>query len=379
METRYRLIRRGVRGGTFYCVDTKTGKRNSLRTGNEDEAQQIINAKNQALRQPVLNMQIAKAYLYGTDNGVATRTWQQALDALTTSKEGDNRERWKRGGKEKPFDLIRDQIIIETSGETLLQVMRKGTVSTNIYLRRLHNFCLDMDWLLKPIIPKRQWPKIKFKERRGITFEEHQKILACEHNPELHDYYEMLWHLGGSQTDVASLRAEDIDWTYQTISYARQKTGSQALIRFGDEVAKILRSRPATGYLFPQIVRWKESDRGKAFIRRLRLAGVSGVSLHCYRYAWAERAKTVGYPERFAQEALGHKSAAVHRAYARKAQVLLPPLEEYEKRAKSGNLLTVVQPEPAVSVGQRRVHSVPCARFSPASAGQWRPKRETAS
>jgi integrase len=349
MKTRYRLIRRGTRGGTFYCVDAKTGKRASLRTGDEDEASQIIHAKNQALRQPVLNMQIAKAYIYGTDNGIATRTWQQALDALTASKKGDNQERWKRGGKEKPFDLIRDQIIIETQGETLLKMLRNGTVSTNIYLRRLHNFCLDMDWLLKPIIPKRQWPKIKFKERRGVTFEEHQKILACEHNPELHDYYEMLWHLGGSQTDVASLCAEDIDWTFQTISYSRLKTGSQALIRFGDDVAKILRSRPATGFLFPQIVRWKESDRGKAFIRRLRLAGVSGVSLHCYRYAWAERARTVGYPERYAQEALGHKSAAVHRAYARKAQVLLPPLEEYEKRAKAGNVL-VMQPEPIASL-----------------------------
>jgi len=43
--------------------------------------------------------------------------------------------------------------------------------------------------------PKRQWPKIEFKERRGVTSEEHQKILACEFNPELHDYYEMLWHL----------------------------------------------------------------------------------------------------------------------------------------------------------------------------------------
>jgi hypothetical protein len=74
MKTRYRLIRRGVRNGAFYCVDTKTGKRTSLQTCNEDEARQIINAKNQALRQPVLNMQIAKAYLYGTDNGIATRT-----------------------------------------------------------------------------------------------------------------------------------------------------------------------------------------------------------------------------------------------------------------------------------------------------------------
>jgi hypothetical protein len=37
-----------------------------------------------------------------------------------------------------------------------------------------------------------------------------------------------------------------------------------------------------------------------------------------------------GYPERFAQEALGHNSKAVHRAYAKKAQVKLPALEEYE-------------------------------------------------
>ena len=50
-------------------------------------------------------MQIAKAYLYRTDNGISTRTWQQALDALTAGKKADNQERWKRGGKEKPFDL----------------------------------------------------------------------------------------------------------------------------------------------------------------------------------------------------------------------------------------------------------------------------------
>jgi hypothetical protein len=52
-----------------------------------------------------------------------------------------------------------------------------------------------------------------------------------------------------------------------------------------------------------------------------------------YRYAWAERAKTVGYPERFAQEALGHNSKAVHRAYAKRALMKLPSLEDYEHRA----------------------------------------------
>jgi len=51
-----------------------------------------------------------------------------------------------------------------------------------------------------------------------------------------------------------------------------------------------------------------------------------------YRYAWAERARTCGYPERFAQEALGHNSKAVHRAYAKRALVKIPALEEYERR-----------------------------------------------
>ena len=60
---------------------------------------------------------------------------------------------------------------------------------------------------------------------------------------------------------------------------------------------------------------------------------MAGITLHSYRYAWAERAKRCGYPERFAQEALGHNSKAVHRADARKAQVLIPALEDYERKA----------------------------------------------
>jgi integrase len=55
------------------------------------------------------------------------------------------------------------------------------------------------------------------------------------------------------------------------------------------------------------------------------------VSLHSYRYAWAQRAKACGYPQRFAQEALGHSSRAVHDAYAKGALVILPALDEYEQ------------------------------------------------
>jgi hypothetical protein len=39
----------------------------------------------------------------------------------------------------------------------------------------------------------------------------------------------------------------------------------------------------------------------------------------------------VGFPERFAQQALGHNSKAVHRAYAKHAEVTVPSLADWEK------------------------------------------------
>jgi hypothetical protein len=39
-----------------------------------------------------------------------------------------------------------------------------------------------------------------------------------------------------------------------------------------------------------------------------------------------------GYPERFAQQALGHNSKVVHRAYAKRAEVTVPSLDDWEKQ-----------------------------------------------
>ena len=71
-----------------------------------------------------------------------------------------------------------------------------------------------------------------------------------------------------------------------------------------------------------------ESEKGQ----RCRQLGITGIKLHSYRYAWAERAKVAGMPERFAQEALGQNSNAVHRAYAKRALMKIPSLEDYEKK-----------------------------------------------
>jgi integrase len=62
------------------------------------------------------------------------------------------------------------------------------------------------------------------------------------------------------------------------------------------------------------------------FTRRCRSVAIEGISLHSYRHASAQRAKSAGYPQRFAQAALGHSSRAVHEAYARDAIVICPAL-----------------------------------------------------
>ncbi len=126
MKTRFRLIYRGERGNQFYCVDSETGRRFSLKTKDRDVAEQIILAKNQSLRQPALNLQIAKAYLAGTDNGVATRTWHDALARLISTKHDAHQDRWRIVARDKALAPLLPRIIIETPGEALLNVLQAG-------------------------------------------------------------------------------------------------------------------------------------------------------------------------------------------------------------------------------------------------------------
>lgn len=97
MKKRYQLIRRGERGHQFYCVDSETGRRFSLKTKDRDVAEQIVLAKNQSLRQPSLNLQIAKAYLAGTDKRQEVHRedeWQARGELLALAREAI--ARWKK-------------------------------------------------------------------------------------------------------------------------------------------------------------------------------------------------------------------------------------------------------------------------------------------
>jgi len=227
MKERYRLFRR--RKSVYYAFDNTTGKKQSLDTKDPSEAERLVMSLNEAGKQPAMNLRLARVYLQHSDPAFSSRIWQHVMDEAAKTKRGEAQLRWVRGMKEKPFDRIRNLPVIETRAEHFIGMLDIGTVCTNIFLRRLHNFALDMSWLPAPIIVRRQWPKIRFKEKRGVTAEEHQKILAGEQNPEWRAYYQMLWHVGGAQSDVANLCAGNVDWQHKVISFSRITRSSMSV------------------------------------------------------------------------------------------------------------------------------------------------------
>lgn len=338
MPTKYRLYRR--RNGVFYWQDNESSSQGSLRTTDKSDAQRLVDAKNEAHRQPFLNLSLARTYLAAHDPQMATRTWREVMNEMATHGIPTTQERCSRAFGSKAYSPIRNKPLLQTTAQDLLDVLHANGNCVAHYLRRLHNLALDLGWLPWPILVKRGWPKIRSQSKRAISAEEHAAIVVSEQNDERRRYYELLCETGASQTDAASLTAQDIDWQSGVLVYRRKKLGAlsePAKLTIGTKLRELLSALPRSGYLFPNILRTSANHRAAEFRRRCRVAGISGVSLHSYRHSWAERAKACGYPERFAQQALGHGSRAVHEAYARAALVVCPPLEEFE--AKQGQII----------------------------------------
>jgi integrase len=327
MKQAYGLVQRPW--GVFYLKNKVTGQQTSLKTSDKNEAQRILQAHNESEIQPHFNLSLARVYMNGADPKLGTRTWQEVMENIVAKKKDETRRRWEITIKDPNFDCIRRLPVCETRAEHFDKAMADGKVSSNVYLRRIHNHALGMDWLLKSVIPRMQWPQPVFKEKRAITAEEHAAILGAEVNAERKVFYQLCRHLGGSQGDLARLKGEDVDWENSTVSFTRKKTGVPVIMRLGSEALNLLKDLPAEGPLFPYLATVRAGDRATEFWSGCRQLNINGVTVHSNRYAWAERALN---PERFAMENLGHNSKAVHRAYAKRVLMKLPSLEEYEQK-----------------------------------------------
>jgi integrase len=331
VQLKYRLYRRC--NGVFYWQENNSKRQGSLRTTDRREAERLLNAMNESHREPTLNLNLARAYLAAHDPRMAQRTWHAVMDEMATHGIPTTRERCARGFRSKAYDPIRNKPLVQTTGADLLRIIHANGNCVAHYLRRLHNLAVDVGWLPWPVLAKRAWPKIISRSMRAITAEEHGAVIAAENSAERRAYYELLYETGAAQTDAANLTAEDIDWQNCVLVYRRKKLGpfsEPCRLTIGKTLRALLNVLPLSGDLFPNIKQTSAKHRSAEFRRRCRVAAINGVSLHSYRHAWAQRAKACGYPQRFAQAALGHSSRAVHEAYAKDAVVIAPSLDDYE-------------------------------------------------
>jgi integrase len=363
MKQRLRLFKK-AKHGIFFVEDTETRKQSSLRTRDRTEARRLFAARVEALHQPAaVNIQLARTLLLAGDPTMAGRTWKQVLEQLIETKSGKTQHRWKTAAKDKALMLLLNKPLVETRAEHFLEVLHKGTVSTNKHLRQLHNFALDMSWLLAPVLPKKRFPKQVFREKRAITEDEHRRIIAREKNPERRAYYEVLWWTGGAQTDIVNLCAEDIQWDAidelgrqaSQIVFFRRKLQGKAVapcqLTLEPELVPVLKSLPQSGPLFPYLRTVREADRATEFKQRCQGLGIHGITLHSYRYSVAERMLAAGMPERFAQQVLGHNSKAMSRYYSRRALVRVPSVHELKmRRGREQPLVQIKFARPAEAV-----------------------------
>ena len=330
MQNRFTVFRRGA---VFYYEDRTTGQQKSLQTRDGDEARRIVQAKNEAVKQPLMNLVMAKAYLSAQDPKMITRTWGDVMQMFCNRGKAPTRMRHERVVRTKPMQFLRDKKLVETTADDFFHAISIGTNSTVAFLQTLHNDALGMGWIPSPILPRKRWPKTTKKLRRALTAAEHQTLVEAAHDPEWKLYLQLLWFTGASQTDGANLTDKNVDWTNRILSYDRSKLEGRhlppACLAIGKGLQEVLRQLPKSGPLFPHVTLMDDRSRACTFWKLCKRAKIEGISLHSYRYSWAERAKVVGIPQRWAQAALGHNSKAVHDAYARNALVVCPAIDEH--------------------------------------------------
>jgi hypothetical protein len=90
MKSQFRAFCRA--SGVWYIENTVTRHQESLRTRDADEAERLVIARNEAQRQPAINLQIARAYLSAADPGSVSRTWQFVMDEMAKGKKGSTQD-----------------------------------------------------------------------------------------------------------------------------------------------------------------------------------------------------------------------------------------------------------------------------------------------
>jgi integrase len=375
------------RGGMWYMREFKDGKiikNKSLGTKDEKEAHELA-----TLKQSVLSLsnshaaKIAKVYQDQAGEEYVNRTWSDCFDAFNDPriKSESSIRTYKSHWQHPVFDSIKDRKIADTNPSDLSNILKSATASGRNMMLMLHKFALDNHYAFQSLITKTT--KDATKRMLGDTTatlekEEYKLILEAidenidkprknqnsELTKEFRDWIVLLWHVGGSSKDMASLTTDNVDWDNGNIVYYREKhrgtkTGMGQKKRepvdfpMGETLkALILKRMNIAGIeghkqLFPKMNNMSVESRLKMFNRSLKYAGIpkskierDGVErvlkIHSFRFAVACRmAETNVITLRIAQYYLGHNCPAVAHYYAGRASVEMESLEAIEARAEA--------------------------------------------
>jgi len=277
------------------------------------------------------------------------------------------------------FDPIRDKTIADTDPTDCTRILKTATASGHGLMLSLHKHAVGNNWLFGSLMTK----NIKTSTARKLgdstatlEEEEYHKIIKAidgviaepKNNNlkgalEFRDWTELLWHVGGSSKDMATLTTDNVDWENGNLVYYREKskgtkTGMGEKERdpidfpMGKTLKALILKRVnlagAEGHkqLFPIMEKTKTIRRLRQLEKYLHKAGISkkkverdgkerAIKVHSFRFAIAKRMAECGVSLRDAQYYLGHTCPAVARYYSSQARAKLQPLEVLEAQHKA--------------------------------------------
>ena len=176
------------RGSIFYLMEGATGRRTSLRTNDRNEAEQIVRARNESAGQPALALALGRAYFTASNPKLSQRTWQEVIDEYCTRGQPQTQAMRRRKTRQSAFDGMRQRPLLEPTAEDFMAILQSSGVSAAAILRGLHNLALGLGCLPWPVLALKLWPALRFKPKRSITPDEHERFLAAEGNAERRRY-----------------------------------------------------------------------------------------------------------------------------------------------------------------------------------------------
>ena len=306
------------------------------------EAKRLVAAKNQASDTPQLNRAMAKVYASATSPELMTRTWTEVMAAYASKSANGSRERVERAMRSQPFALLKKLRVNETDASVFFAVFnhKRAGNSTNHYLRRLQNFAYAMRWLFEPVIPNPGMASHQ-KEADDGDISGRARPDHCQRTKPRTPA--LLRDALGNGRQPIRYRQPDLGPDQppgKSISFYRDKLNEReeegqicglSVLGHWQPSGIDPEPMPANGIPVPNYEPMDRRSPHYGICAACRIAGVNNRQMKSYRYGWAERARAAGMPEREAMNHLGHKSKAIHRAYASQAKVVTLPLEHYEQ------------------------------------------------